>query len=110
MRRATALLRAILETAPAPICAKDADGRIVVANGPVIDLIGKPCSEVKERANREFLDDPARFRSVMSSKTRTRLIRPRSSSSQGNVVESKTLCGSPSSPRSSQELPLGRPS
>jgi PAS domain S-box-containing protein len=65
LRRTDALLRAILQTAPALIYAKDRAGRMVIANPLVMDLIGKPWEAVKGRGDDEFLDDPVQARIIM---------------------------------------------
>src|SRR6202012_4997295 len=65
-----ALLRAILETAPALIYAKDLEGRMLIANEAATDLIGKPWSEVQGRTDQEFLADPAQGAAVMENDRR----------------------------------------
>jgi PAS domain S-box-containing protein len=69
-RRADALLRSILETAPGLIYAKDRRGRLILANPPVLAVIGKPWSAVENRTDREFLDDPAQAEAVMANDRR----------------------------------------
>jgi PAS domain S-box-containing protein len=65
-----ALLRTILETAPALIFAKDLQGRMLIANEPVMALIGKPWAEIEGRTDREFLADPAEGDAVMDNDRR----------------------------------------
>ena len=65
-----ALLRAILETAPAVIFAKDLQGRMLIANQAATDLIGKPWAEVEGRADHEFLADPIQAQRVMENDRR----------------------------------------
>ncbi len=65
-----ALLRAILETAPALIYAKDLQGRMLIANEAATDLIGKPWCEVQGRTDREFLSDAAQGEAVMANDRR----------------------------------------
>ena len=64
--RATALLRTVVEAAPGQIYAKDRQGRITLANGPVLALMGKSWAEVKGRTDLEILDDPAQAEAVMA--------------------------------------------
>lgn len=62
--QATALLQTIVESAPALIYAKDRKGRILLANPLALKLIGKSWSEVKGRADQEFLDDRAQGEAI----------------------------------------------
>ncbi len=64
-QRANSLLRTILETAPGLIYAKDRQGRMLVANTPVMQQIGKPWEEVNGRTDLEFLGDPMQAEAVM---------------------------------------------
>ena len=68
--RAARLLETIVEAAPSLIYAKDRDGRMLLANPPVLRLVGKPWSEVQGRTDREFLDDPAQAEAVMANDRR----------------------------------------
>ncbi len=68
--RDAALLRAIVEAVPGLIYAKDLQGRILVANGLTMDLLGKPWFEVEGRTDAELLDDPAQAAAVMQSDRR----------------------------------------
>jgi PAS domain S-box-containing protein len=70
LNRTSALLRAILTTAPALIYAKDTQGRMVLANGPVTDLIGRSWEEIDGRTDAEFLDDPQQAAAVMANDRR----------------------------------------
>jgi PAS domain S-box-containing protein len=70
VRRASALLRAIIETAPGLIYAKDVAGRMLIANSAALNLIGKPWSEVAGRTDAEFLDNPAQGEAVMANDRR----------------------------------------
>jgi PAS domain S-box-containing protein len=65
LRRADTLLRSIIEAAPALIYAKDRAGRFLLANPPVLDLIGKPWADVANRTIRDFLSDPAQADALM---------------------------------------------
>ncbi|MBV8574424.1 MAG: PAS domain S-box protein, partial [Acetobacteraceae bacterium] len=58
-QRADALLRTIVETAPGLIYAKDRQGRMILANPAVLEVIGKPWAEVEGRTEQEYLDDRA---------------------------------------------------
>ncbi len=69
-QRAGALLRAIVETAPGLIYAKDQQGRMVLANQPVMDAIGKTWAEVKGRTDLEFLDNRAEAELVVANDRR----------------------------------------
>jgi PAS domain S-box-containing protein len=64
-QRTGELLRTIIETAPALIYAKDLRGRMLLANAPVLELIGKPWDQVQGRSDLEFLDDPKQGDAVM---------------------------------------------
>ena len=68
--RTAALLSAIVETAPGLIYAKDLQGRMLIANGPSLDLIGKPWADVEGRTDREFLDDAAQGEAIMANDRR----------------------------------------
>ena len=68
--RTDALLRAIIETTAGLIYAKDREGRMLLANQPALDLIGKPWPEVNGRTDLEYLDDPAQAVLVMANDRR----------------------------------------
>jgi PAS domain S-box-containing protein len=59
------LLRSILDTATGLIYAKDRSGRMLIANGPALALIGKSWEQVRGRTDMEILDDPAQAAAVM---------------------------------------------
>ncbi|MGI4938965.1 MAG: PAS domain-containing protein [Janthinobacterium lividum] len=69
-QQAAALVRTIMETAPGLIYAKDRNGRMLLANAPVLDLIGKPWAEVEGRPDLEYLDDPAQAEALMANDRR----------------------------------------
>jgi PAS domain S-box-containing protein len=69
-REATRLLRAVIEAVPALIYVKDRDGRMQIANAPVMELIGKPWPQVERRTDAEFLDDTAQGERVMQTDRR----------------------------------------
>ncbi|MBV8612229.1 MAG: CHASE3 domain-containing protein [Acetobacteraceae bacterium] len=69
-RRADALLHTIINAVPSLIYAKDRQGRMRLANGPVADLIGKPWAEVEGRTDLEFLEDPAQADAVVANDRR----------------------------------------
>ncbi len=66
LRANDALLRTIMQTVPGLIYAKDLQGRMIVANPAVLDLVGKPWSAIEGRTDVEFLDDPADGEAVMA--------------------------------------------
>jgi PAS domain S-box-containing protein len=68
--KAVVLLRAVLETAPGLIYAKDLAGRMLIANPPTLDLIGKPWTEVRGRTDAELLDDRAQGEAIMANDRR----------------------------------------
>ncbi len=70
LRQSSILLRAVLETAPGLIYAKDIDGRMLIANPPTLELIGKPWHQVRGRTDAEFLDDPLEGKAVMANDRR----------------------------------------
>jgi PAS domain S-box-containing protein len=70
MRRTALLLRAVLETASGLIYAKDLDGRMLIANPPTLDLIGRTWEEVRGRTDMEFLTDSAQGSAVMANDRR----------------------------------------
>lgn len=63
--RDSALLRTILAMAPALIYAKDRQGRLLLANRPLMELLGRPWSEIDGRTDAEFLPDPAEAAAIM---------------------------------------------
>jgi PAS domain S-box-containing protein len=70
LRQTDRLLRAILETASGLVYAKDRQGRMLLANGPTLALIGKSWVEVEGRTDVEFLDDQAQGEAVMATDER----------------------------------------
>ncbi len=70
LHKAVVLLRAVLETAPGLIYAKDLEGRMLIANPPTLELIGKPWAEVRGRTDAEFLDDRAQGEMIMANDRR----------------------------------------
>jgi PAS domain S-box-containing protein len=68
--KAVVLLRAVLATAPGLIYAKDLEGRMLIANPPTLELIGKPWAEVRGRTDAEFLDDRAQGAAIMANDRR----------------------------------------
>lgn len=65
LEQSNALLRTIVETGPGPIYAKDADGRMLLANRATLELIGKPWEAVEGRTDAGFIDDASQAASVM---------------------------------------------
>ena len=70
LRQTDRLLRSILETASGLVYAKDRQGRMLVANGPTLALIGKSWTAVEGRNDLEFLDDAAQAEAVMATDDR----------------------------------------
>ncbi len=68
--QATALLRTFIEAVPGVVYAKDAQGRMLVANRGTAELIGKPPEEFLGRTDAEFLADPAQAAAVMANDRR----------------------------------------
>jgi len=68
--RALALLRTFTETVPGVVYAKDREGRLVVGNRGVTELLGVPQSEYLGRTDRELLADPAQAEAVMANDRR----------------------------------------
>ena len=68
--RTALLLRAVLETASGLIYAKDLDGRMLIANPPTLELIGRSWEEVQGRTDMEFLADSAQGSAVMANDRR----------------------------------------
>ena len=67
---ANALLQAVIEAVPALIYVKDRDGRMQVANAPVMGLVGKPWAEIQNRTDAEFLDNTAEGERIMATDRR----------------------------------------
>ncbi len=68
--QATALLRTFIEAVPGVVYAKDAEGRMLVANRGTAELIGKPPEEFLGKTDAEFLSDPAQGAAVMANDRR----------------------------------------
>jgi len=67
---ANVLLQAVIEAVPALIYVKDRDGRLQVANAPVMKLAGKPWAEIQNRTDAEFLDNAAEGERIMATDRR----------------------------------------
>ncbi|WP_334183121.1 PAS domain-containing protein [Novosphingobium sp.] len=63
--RAMRLLEAFIEAVPGVVYAKDREGRMMVANRGVSELVGKPIAEIIGRTDRETLDNSAEAAGVM---------------------------------------------
>jgi PAS domain S-box-containing protein len=70
LAKTDALLRTILQTAPALIYAKDLDGRMLLANPPTLALLAKSWEEVEGRTDLELLANPAEAVAVMDNDRR----------------------------------------
>lgn len=68
--RADALLRTFIEAVPGVVYAKDREGRLIVANRGVAELVGKPPSEFIGRTDLDILDDKDQARDVMATDAR----------------------------------------
>ena len=63
-------LQAVIAAIPALVYVKNREGRMLIANGPTLDLIGKPFAEVEGRTDLELLDDKEQARLVMATDER----------------------------------------
>ena len=63
--RTERLLRSLIETGPGYFYFKDVEGRMLMANQAIIELVGKPWSEIEGRTDVEFLEDKSQGRVVM---------------------------------------------
>ena len=63
-------LQAVIAAIPALVYVKNREGRMQIANGPTLDLIGKPWAQVENRTDAEFLDDEAQSRHIMATDRR----------------------------------------
>ena len=69
-RRTAALLRTIVETSPALIYAKDRRGGLLLANQPVLTVIGKPWPEIEGRTHAEYMGDSPTAQAIMENDRR----------------------------------------
>jgi PAS domain S-box-containing protein len=69
-QRSNAVLRTIIETAPGLIYAKDRQGRMMLANPAVLEVLGKSWAEVEGRTALEYLDDRAQAEALMENDLR----------------------------------------
>jgi PAS domain S-box-containing protein len=70
MQRTALLLHTVLGTASGLIYAKDRDGRMLIANPPTLELVGRTWEEIKGRTDLEFLADAAQGAAVMANDRR----------------------------------------
>ena len=70
LRRAQALLRAVLDGTPDPIFLTDRECRMVMANPAMLRAVGKPAERVLGKTSREVVDDPAGARALMENDRR----------------------------------------
>ena len=70
LRRAQALLRAVLDGTPDPIFLTDRECRMVMANPAMLLAVGKPAERVLGKTSREVVDDPAGARALMENDRR----------------------------------------
>jgi PAS domain S-box-containing protein len=68
--QASALLRAVVEAAPGRIYAKDREGRMLLANGHALALIGKGWAEVEGRTDLDLMANRAQAETVMANDRR----------------------------------------
>ncbi len=68
--RARRLLESFVEAVPGVAYAKDREGRLLVANRGVLDLVGKPTEAILGRTDAEFLEDPDQAAAVMDTDRR----------------------------------------
>ncbi len=68
--QATALLRTFIEAVPGVVYAKDRDGRLIIGNRGVAELLGVPYEGFIGRTDRELLADVAQAESVMATDRR----------------------------------------
>jgi PAS domain S-box-containing protein len=68
--RALALLRAFTEAVPGVVYAKDREGRLLLGNRGVSDLLGRPPGDYIGRTDRELLADPVQAGAVMANDRR----------------------------------------
>ena len=68
--QATALLRTFIEAVPGVVYAKDRDGRLIIGNRGVAELLGVPHEGFIGRTDAELLADPAQAELVMATDRR----------------------------------------
>ncbi len=68
--QAASLLRTFIEAVPGVVYAKDADGRFLVANRGVSELLGLPPEDFLGRTDGDVLADPAQGEAVMATDRR----------------------------------------
>jgi PAS domain S-box-containing protein len=71
--RATTLLRTFTEAVPGVAYAKDRDGRLIVANRGVANLVGRPLDQIVGLTDLDFLADKAQAAEVMANDRRIML-------------------------------------
>jgi PAS domain-containing protein len=69
-REAKNTLQAVIAAIPALDYVKNREGRLQIANGPTLALIGKPWREVENTTDGEFLDDKEQARHIMATDNR----------------------------------------
>lgn len=79
--RALALLRMFTEAVPGVVYAKDRQGRMLVANRGLSEVIGKPAESYLGRTDAEFLEDAEQARIIMETDQRIM------STATGEVIE-----------------------
>lgn len=70
LAEANVLLQTFMQAVPGVVYAKDLEGRMLVANRGVAELVGKPLAEIVGRTDAEFLDDAAEAAVVMNNDRR----------------------------------------
>jgi PAS domain S-box-containing protein len=70
LRRSESVLRAVLDSSPAPIFLKDRESRLLLANPATFAVIGKPAEEVIGKTDAEFYDNPQTGRAIMENDQR----------------------------------------
>jgi PAS domain S-box-containing protein len=64
--QAAVLLRTVIETTPSLIYSKDRAGRMVLANGAFLEIVGRTWAEVVGRTDLEFRDDRVQAETVVA--------------------------------------------
>jgi PAS domain S-box-containing protein len=65
LEHTTALLRAVSESSPGLVFAKDREGRMLLANAEVLRLMGRPWERVRGRTDLELHHDEKQARAIM---------------------------------------------